>query len=207
MLCEQEAAAAFGADRLLIMRLGVVAGAHDPSGRLTYYPWRVRQGGEVLWPPADTPLQWVDAADLAAFTLTMCRTNASGVYNVVGTQSAGLCTRATWGDVLDACLELNAEEPAAARRADITVAPEAFLEQGVAQWSDLPLWQPAGSALHSCSNAKAVAAGLKLCRPIETLRAALATGAPPGPAYGLSSDSEAELLAALRRDGASAAKL
>ncbi|MET0607741.1 MAG: NAD-dependent epimerase/dehydratase family protein, partial [Gaiellaceae bacterium] len=48
-LCERAAEEAFG-DRHAIVRPGLIVGAHDGTGRFTYWPHRIARGGEVLAP-------------------------------------------------------------------------------------------------------------------------------------------------------------
>ena len=73
VLCEEQARAEIGEDRLLVLRLGIVAGSHDGSGRLTYWPMRAMRGGEALWPPMESPLQYIDVADIARWCMQLCR--------------------------------------------------------------------------------------------------------------------------------------
>jgi 2'-hydroxyisoflavone reductase len=50
--------------------------------RFPYWPVRVDRGGEVLVPGeyAD-PVQWIDARDLAEFTIHLCEQSMYGIYN------------------------------------------------------------------------------------------------------------------------------
>src|SRR5262245_42357429 len=48
-LCEQAVRDVYG-DRCAVARPGLIVGAHDPTGRFTYWPHRVARGGEVLAP-------------------------------------------------------------------------------------------------------------------------------------------------------------
>ena len=194
-LCEAAAAATLKPEQLLVLRLGVVAGANDHSGRLSYWPMRVRDGGEALWPPADAPLQFIDAADVARWCVSLCEKKTAGVYNTVGTQASGtLGDRPTFGDLAAASVALV--KAAGGTPAKIVHASESFLEESLKQYTELPLWQPANSSLHSMSNAKAVAAGLTFRATIDTLRDALETGAPlpVGGAYGIEKVKEQNLL-------------
>ena len=50
VLCEAMVTEAYGEASTLIVRPGIVAGACDPSGRLTYWPQRVARGGTTLAP-------------------------------------------------------------------------------------------------------------------------------------------------------------
>ena len=60
------------ADRALICRPGLIVGPHDPSGRFTYWPARIADGGEVLAPGSpDDLVQLIDVRDLAAWLLAL----------------------------------------------------------------------------------------------------------------------------------------
>src|SRR5512146_3307094 len=49
-----------------IPRPGLIVGPWDPTGRFTYWPVRVAEGGDVVAPePRDGPVQVIDARDLA----------------------------------------------------------------------------------------------------------------------------------------------
>ena len=96
--CEQAVWAAFG-DRTVILRPGLIVGPHDPTGRFTYWPQRIAEGGDVLAPePPDQPIQVVDVRDLAAFALDLLERGAGGTFDVVS--PAGMLTL---GGVIDAC--------------------------------------------------------------------------------------------------------
>lgn len=67
----------------LIIRPAIVAGPHDPTDRFTYWAKRLSVPGEVLIPGGkNRKLQWIDARDLANFTLSMVEQGDTGVYNV-----------------------------------------------------------------------------------------------------------------------------
>src|SRR5205807_6801887 len=72
--------------KTLIIRPGLIVGPRDESDRFTYWPVRIDRGGEVLAPgdPGD-PVQFIDARDLAEWTIRMAenRENA-GIYNATG---------------------------------------------------------------------------------------------------------------------------
>jgi len=183
-LCERAVVDAFG-DRALVVRPGLIAGPHDPTGRFTYWPHRVARGGEVLAPaPAESPLQAIDARDLGAWIVSACELGTSGVYNAT---HPGF----TWAELLDACLE------AAATEAHVTwVASEFLAEHEVGEWMELPLWvaSPAFDGIHRVDVSRALAAGLA-CRPlVETVRGAL-TDAAPQDGAGLAPEREAALVA------------
>ena len=54
--CERTVARAFGQQALLI-RPGLIVGPNDPTGRFSYWPWRICAGGRVLAPGSpETPI-------------------------------------------------------------------------------------------------------------------------------------------------------
>jgi nucleoside-diphosphate-sugar epimerase len=189
--CERAAEAAFPGSTI-VLRPGLIVGPHDPTGRFTYWPQRIAEGGDVLAPgPPDQPIQVIDVRDLAAFALDLLEAGAAGTYDVV-TPDGML----TLGGVLDACL-------AAAPGARVVWADPAFLlERGVEPWTELPLWTPGDdmAGFQRSDVSRAVGAGLA-CRPIaetvaDTLRWAQAEHPDRGPA--MTRKREAELLAEWR---------
>jgi 2'-hydroxyisoflavone reductase len=82
--CEEEATAIW-ADRLTVVRPGIVAGPHDHTDRLT---WWVRYlGGTAPTPlPArrDQPVQAIDARDLAAFCGRLLADGTAGTFDATG---------------------------------------------------------------------------------------------------------------------------
>src|SRR5439155_228367 len=58
--------------KTLIIRPGLIVGPRDETDRFTYWPVRIDRGGEVLAPgnPGD-PVQFIDARDLAEWTIRM----------------------------------------------------------------------------------------------------------------------------------------
>ena len=194
VLCEVEAEAAFG-PRCAIVRPGLIVGPHDPTGRFTWWATRLQRGGTVIAPgaPADA-VQFIDARDLAAWMLRIAG-SASGTFNATGPDSP-----LTMGGFLETARStLN---PAAR----LEWVPEPWLlAQGVAPWSELPVWVPRESAgLHQVDIRRALAAGLS-CRPLaQTLTdtaawaATVAASVPQAmdrPAAGMAPEREADLLA------------
>ena len=195
-LCEQAAAARFPG-RALIVRPGLIVGPHDPTDRFSYWPWRIAQGGEVLAPGRPgRGVQFIDARDLAGWITRQIERGATGVFNA--TSPAGACTL---GDLLETARR------AAASDARVTWADEAWLlGQGVAAWSDMPVWVPESdpetAGFFDVPVERAVAAGLAF-RPLEaTVRDTLSWLAtrPADHAWraGLTRARETKLLAALR---------
>lgn len=193
VLCEREAERHWPG-RTLVIRPGLVAGPHDPTDRFTYWVRRITRPGPVLGPgdPAG-PVQFIDARDLAEWTVRMTEAAATGTFNAVGPGEP-----ATMADLLAACGR------AAGKMPETVWLPEAFLlAQGVRPYADLPLWLPRTAAgFARVSSARAVAAGLTHRSPDVTARDTLewdaGRDAETPLANGLSPEREAALLAAYR---------
>lgn len=180
-------------DRSLIVRSGLLAGPHDPTDRFTYWPRRVARGGEVLAP--DRPnlrVQFIDARDLARWTLDGAESGRTGAYNATGPAQP-----LTFGELLAGCKAVTGSD------ATFTWVDEArLLETGVKPRMELPLWMPHAPGAATVDCRRALAADLRL-RPLEeTVADTLAwdesrPAAAPRPA-GLAPDREDEVLAAVR---------
>ncbi len=196
VLCEQAAQQAFG-ERCLVPRPGLIVGPHDPTGRFSWWVQRVQRGGEILAPgdPA-TPVQFIDVRDLADWMLLQAENGTAGAFNLTGPAAPiGM------GELLHAARDtLN---PAA----NFIWVDEAFvLEQGVAPWSELPVWVPSAQAtIHTLSLQRALDTGLRIRPLAQTLRdtaAWLPQATPPAaaavarPPAGLAPEREAAVLAA-----------
>lgn len=122
--CERAVRAAFGEERTLIARAGLLVGPHEHIGRLPAWLERAARGGPIVAPdPPTRPLQLLDARDLAAWTLEPGR---SGSFITVG-------ETLTMGDLIAALP--GAPEPA-------WVEDAALLLGGVEPWAELPFWLP-----------------------------------------------------------------
>jgi 2'-hydroxyisoflavone reductase len=199
-LCEQAAEAAMPG-RLLHVRPGLIVGPHDPTDRFTYWPWRVVQGGNVLAPGRpERRVELIDGRDLAAWILRAVEARRTGVYNATGPAH-----ELTMGDLLQICRQ------AAGGHATLTWVEEAFLlANGVAPWSELPLWLPeSDNGVMAVDCGRATAAGLEFRPLAETVQDTLAwLRADKAPAEGdlsnielhagMARAREAELLAAWR---------
>jgi 2'-hydroxyisoflavone reductase len=193
-LCEQAAERAMPG-RVLHVRPGLIVGPHDPTGRFTYWPWRVARGGEVLAPDGpEHGVQIIDVRDLAAWTIAMIEARNVGTYNATGPEE-----RLGFGQLLDACRAVSNSD------ARFTWVDERFLlDAGVQPWMELPLWVPycdpenAGFDAIDCS--KAIGGGLRFRPLAATIRDTLDWQAsrPPdqAPRSGLAAAREAELLEA-----------
>jgi len=194
-LCEKAAEKSLPG-KVTTIRPGLIVGPMDPSDRFTYWPVRVKRGGEVLAPgsPAD-PVQFVDVRDLANFAMHVIEKNITGTFNATGPAK-----ELTIGGLLDACKSVTKSN------ASFTWVNAEFLaEQKVSPWGDMPVWVPgegesAGFARSNVS--KSVKAGL-VFRPVaDTIRDTLTwwdtlpTERRDKLKSGIKSDREKEVLAA-----------
>ncbi|MFE9882843.1 NAD-dependent epimerase/dehydratase family protein [Streptomyces sp. NPDC005784] len=146
-------------DTAVFLRPGVILGPGEYVGRLPWWLARAKRGGRFLAPaPAGQRIQPVDVRDVADFALAQAAGSASGGFNVAHPEGI------TFRGFLDACL---AETGGAG--APVWVDPAVLTEQGVKQWTELPLWRT-HAGVWAVDSSRAVAAGLE-CRPLaETIR-------------------------------------
>lgn len=183
-----------GSASATVIRPGLISGPGDPSGRFSYWPLRIADGGEVLAPgdPGDV-VQMIDVRDLAGWIVDCAERCTPGTFDGVGERM----TRAAF---LEQVAEGVGAEP------ELTWVPQDFLtEKGVEPWSGpraVPMWLPlpeyAGFMDHD--DAPPRAAGLTT-RPIsETARDTLAwlRATPDAGSTGISREAEAEVLGAWR---------
>jgi 2'-hydroxyisoflavone reductase len=157
---EAEARRQFGAATTII-RPGLIVGPGDESDRFTYWPVRLAKGGEVLAPgDGKDPVQFIDARDLAEWTIRTAERRTLGVFNATGP-----ARELSMGGMLAGVAA------AIGGAAKLTWVPETFLDaNNVSAWSDLPVWVPghgdsAGFARRDIG--RALAAGLTF-RPLAT---------------------------------------
>ena len=189
----------------LIIRPGLIVGPRDPSDRFTYWPVRIDRGGEVLAPgnPTD-PVQFIDARDLAEWTIKMIEAKETGTYNATGPDKPLTMAEMLYG--------IKAVTTAGAQ---FTWVPADFLaQQNVRGWRDMPVWiapSPATAGFSSRSVAKAVAKGLTF-RPLavtakdtiewaKTRTPEAQKALAEGRVAGMAAAREAEVLAAWRARG------
>jgi 2'-hydroxyisoflavone reductase len=196
-LSEQEARRAFG-EATTIIRPGLIVGPHDETDRFTYWPVRLSRGGEVLAPgDGSDPVQFIDARDLAEWTIRVAENRSYGVFNATGPAHP-----MTMREMLQAIGDgIGAHPP-------LVWAPQAFLDaHKVSAWGDMPVWVPGnGDTLGFArrSIARARKAGLTY-RPTTVTAADTLSWFKTLPAErqaklrsGLSPEREAELLKALK---------
>jgi 2'-hydroxyisoflavone reductase len=119
--------------KTLIIRPGLIVGPGDESDRFTYWPVRIERGGEILAPgnPTD-PVQFIDARDLAEWTIRMVEQGTVGTFNATGPKQ-----KLTMGGMLDGI------KAVANPQARFTWVDAKFLEeQKVRPWGDMPVWVP-----------------------------------------------------------------
>jgi 2'-hydroxyisoflavone reductase len=151
--------------KTLIIRPGLIVGPRDETDRFTYWPVRIERGGEVLAPGTPTdPVQFIDARDLAEWTIRMVENREAGIYNATGPAKPLVI-----GEMLDQI------KGALNSKATFTWVPADFLEQEkVEAWSDMPVWVGEESGMARTNITRALAKGLTFRPLAETARDTLA---------------------------------
>ena len=192
---EAEARRQFGAETTII-RPGLIAGPGDDTDRFTYWPVRLARGGEVLAPgDGGDPVQFIDARDLAEWTIRAAEQRTFGVFNATGPAQT-----LDMGELLDGVAAGIGARPRLAWVSD------AFLDaNSVSAWSDMPLWVPRRSSEAGFVRRdirRALAAGLTF-RPVAVTAKDTLDWFRTQPdarqaklRAGLTADREAQLLAA-----------
>ena len=182
--------------KTLIIRPGLIVGPRDETDRFSYWPVRIDRAGEVLAPgsPGD-PVQFIDARDLAEWTIRMAENRETGIYNATGpAKPLGISEML---DGIKAALKSNAT---------FTWVAEDFLtQQKVEPWSDMPVWTGKDSGLALAKIDRALNKGLTFRPLAETARDTLAwfKSLPQDRQAklraGLTPEREAEVLAAWKK--------
>ena len=151
--------------KTLVVRPGLIVGPGDQTDRFTYWPVRIERGGEVLAPgKPDDPVQFIDARDLAEWTIRMVENRETGIYNATGPAK----TLTIGGMLTGIKTALNS-------KADFTWVTEDFLkQQKVEAWSDMPVWIGATDGMARTSISRALGKGLTFRPLAETAREMLA---------------------------------
>jgi 2'-hydroxyisoflavone reductase len=200
-LSEAEARRQFG-DKVTVIRPGLIVGPGDESDRFTYWPQRLanvgHRYGDVVLAPGDgsDPVQFIDARDLAEWTIRMCEARQIGTFNATG-PARPTTTKA----LLDGVAQGVTAHP------KLQWAPTKWLsDHKVSSWIDLPVWVPGQGETYGFARRdirKALAAGLTY-RPLPLTAAdtlAWWLKQPPDRQTkmkaGLTPEREAELLKAL----------
>ena len=199
---EAEARRQFG-DAVTVVRPGYIVGPRDDTGRFTYWPLRVAEGGEVLVPgDGRDPVQFIDGRDLGEWVIRLAEARTSGTFNAVGPARR-----------MDTDTFLAGIRAATGGDARFTHVPAEFLAAREVRFgADLPIWFPQDheyGGYGQVDNRRAIAAGLTF-RPLATTVTDLLAWHRALPAErqaeqraGMSREREAELLRAWHaRDGA-----
>ncbi|MCQ4166997.1 NAD-dependent epimerase/dehydratase family protein [Tahibacter harae] len=130
---EQEAQHWFK-DITTVIRPGLIVGPGDETDRFSYWPLRLHRGGEILAPgKGDDPVQFIDARDLAEWTIRMAEQRVFGNFNATGPARR-----------LDMRGMLQGIAKAIGAKPELTWVPADFLAaQKVSPWGDMPVWIPA----------------------------------------------------------------
>jgi 2'-hydroxyisoflavone reductase len=182
--------------KTLIIRPGLIVGPRDETDRFTYWPVRIDRGGEMLAPgtPED-PVQFIDARDLAEWTIRMVENRETGTYNATGpAKPIGI------GKMLDEIKDaLNSN-------ATFNWVPADFLrQQKIEAWSDMPVWTGEESGMARTNINRALSKGLTFRPLAETARDTLAWFKSQSQERqskmkaGLTPEREAEVLTAWRK--------
>jgi 2'-hydroxyisoflavone reductase len=208
---EAEARRQFGEARTTVIRPGLIVGPGDETDRFSYWPVRLARVGQAWGPeviaPGDgsDPVQFVDARDLAQWTVRMAEARRAGTYNALG-PARPMTTR----QFLDGVAAGVGAKP------KLVWVPADWLEKHETYgWVDLPVWLPGSgetAGFSRRSNRAAVAAGLTFRPVAETARDTLAWFRTlPAERQGklragLTAEREAKLLAAWKTPSPSAAR-
>ena len=133
-LAEQAARDAFGEDRSLIFRPGLIIGPGDTTDRFTYWPVRIHRGGEVLAPGDGTdPVQIIDVRDFGEWLVRMAEAEESGTYNVVGPRTPRPMSELLYG----------IRAVTTAETTFTWVDADFAINAGLRPYAELPVWRPA----------------------------------------------------------------
>lgn len=146
--------------KALIIRPGLIVGPHDPTDRFTYWVRRCAHGGDILAPaPPNQNVQFIDARDLASWTLNRIEAGHTGTFNATGPEDP-----LTLGELLQTCCDFS-EKSAQLSWVDGTT----LLDAGIEPWSQVPMWLPGpeNAGLMTVDCTRAISAGLRF-RPLRT---------------------------------------
>ena len=197
-LSEKEAQTQYGEAATTIIRPSLIVGPGDETDRFTYWSVRLARGGEILAPgDGSDPVQFIDARDLAEWTIRMAERQTIGAFNAGGPAGPITLQQMLAGIAQGIDIDLR-----------IVWAPARFLKENkVSAWRDMPVWIPGQgetAGFHRRDTRRAIAEGLTY-RPLPLTAADTLAWFHTLPAErqakmraGLSPEREAELLAKLK---------
>ncbi len=182
-----------------IIRPGFIVGPRDQSDRFTYWPRRVAAGGDMLVPgDGHDPVQFIDARDLAEWTIRMAEAKQTGTFNATGPDFS-----------LSTAAMVHGIHATLGGPIQLHLVPTQFLrDQNVSFGGDLPIWLPAEgetAGFAAVSIQRALDAGLSfrpLAQTVSDLMQWFATLPAERQAesrVGMTREREAQLLAAWAR--------
>lgn len=197
-LSEKEAQTQYGEALTTIIRPSLIVGPGDDTDRFTYWPVRLARGGEILAPgDGSDPVQFIDARDLAEWTIRVAEQRTTGVFNATGPASP-----ITMRQMLAGIAQGIEADP------NLIWGSTDFLKaNNVSAWSDMPVWIPGQGrtfGFHRRDFSRAVAEGLTYRQLTLTAADTLAwfrtlpSERQGKLRAGLPSEREAELLTKLR---------
>ncbi|MFV1989007.1 MAG: NAD-dependent epimerase/dehydratase family protein [Gemmatimonadota bacterium] len=192
---EREVMRIFG-DRYAIFRPGLIVGPDDPTYRFTYWPVRIRAGGEVLCPGDGTDtVQVIDVRDLGDFMALSASAGHGGQqFNLVGPLTPRPMAEMVYG----------IRAVTTAETTFTWVATDFLTERGIRGYAELPVWRPPFEGAEGFAKfdlANEAAHGLTFRSLADTTRATLesyfaqAEEDRPARRNALTLDREAEVLA------------
>jgi 2'-hydroxyisoflavone reductase len=199
-LSEKEAQAQYGEAHTTIIRPSLIVGPGDETDRFTYWPARLARGGEILAPgDGSDPVQFIDARDLAEWTIRVAEQGTTGVFNATGPASP-----ITMRQMLAGIAQGIEADP------KLVWGSANFLKaNNVSAWSDMPVWIPGQGrsfGFHRRDFSRAAAEGLTY-RPLPLTAADTLAWFRTLPIErqgklraGLKPEREAELLTKLRAE-------
>ena len=193
--CEQ--AVTEGTGSSVVVRPGLIVGPGDRSGRFSYWPHRIADGGEVLAPGSpDEQVQVIDVRDLASWLVDVAESRTTGVFHGTGRAMS----RADFLEEIADGVGLEASD-----RRWTWVGQDFLAKHDVEPWDgprSLPVWlpQPEYAWLMSVDVEASYDAGLRTRPLADTARDTLAwlRGEPDSPVAGLDRAAEAVVLDAWR---------
>lgn len=155
-------------ERFVIIRPGLIVGPGDESDRFTYWPVRISRGGEVLAPgnPKKDTVQFIDARDLAEWTIRMAEQGTTGIFNATGPDY-----KLTMGHMIDE-IKIATKSNAQVTWTDC----EFLISHGIRPWYDMPVWVASCGderGFIGLSNKKAISKGLTFRSVGDTASATL----------------------------------